>query len=150
MQRFKDDPQGSKGCWTLWKQCGSESVHNPVGTAGWNRWLVPSMKSPAERTDLSNNERIDAVFPSLNYQINQSDIIAIWQKYHGYQITLMLHFYHPRRKSSHGFVTETILLCNFVYLMCKSWPQPWFPWACWEMGCNGAHRSRVKSCGLLF
>ena len=71
--------------------------------------ISPINEIQGEQSDLSNNEHIDAVFPLLNYQINHSDIIARWQKCHGYQIiTLMLHFYHPRGKSSHEFVTETI------------------------------------------
>ena len=42
------------------------------------------------------------------------------------------------------------LLCNGVFLMFESWPQAWLPWACWVMGCNGAHLSWIKSCCLLF
>ena len=48
-----------------------------------------------KKCDLSNNEHIDAVFPSLKYQINHSDMITRWQ------ITLMSYFYHPGGKLSH-------------------------------------------------
>ena len=43
------------------------------------------MKSPAEPSDLSNNEHIDAVFLSLNYQMNHSGYLVqqMIVKYHG-------------------------------------------------------------------
>ena len=56
------------------------------------------MKSPAEKSDLSNNEHTDAVFLSLKYQMNHSDMITRWQ------ITLMSYFYHPCGKLSHEVI----------------------------------------------
>ena len=41
----------------------------------------------------------------------------------------------------------TVQLCTFIASILTSIMASW---ACWVTGCNGAHRSWIKSCGLLF